>query len=362
MRAFPALRCARLGSEVVAAVWALSSVFTLPGCGAENAADVEQAPDVPGWLTQPERALPHTLSEVGVYPDANLNAPHPEAIAYEPRHPLWSNGSEKHRYFVLPEGTGIDTTLSDDWGFPEGTLFFKTFTYPARAGGDASQGPIPLETRVLWKTDEGFEYGVYLWDEDASDAHLLDASQSPEVSVEIDEEALQHQVPATLDCRKCHESQRSSILGFDELNLNWATDGTQTQLERFAAGGILSPLPGEPAVITHENPTTQRVLEYFEGNCVHCHNGGDFINSAFDLRHPVAVQNLINQETQGEALGGIRIVPGAPEESALFIAVSRDETAEASQAMPPVGVQRVDQAVIDLLRQWIMDLEHAEDG
>lgn len=362
MRAFLAFWVARPVSGSLVALEALSTVFTLLGCGSENVVEVEvePAPAIPRWLTQPERALPQTLSEVGLYADANLAAPHPRAIAYEPMHPLWSNGSAKRRYIVLPEGTSIDTILSDDWGFPDGTLFFKTFTYPARGGGDAL-GQIPVETRVLWKTDDGFEYGVYLWDEDASDAHLLDASESSEVWVEIDGETFQHRVPAKLDCRKCHESQSSSILGFDELNLNSVAEGTQTQLERFAANGILSSLPTKPAVIAHEDPTTQRVLEYFEGNCVHCHNGGDFTNSAFDLRHPVAVQNLVDQETQGEAIGGIRVVPGAPDESALFLAFSRDRTAEASQAMPPVGVQRVDQAAVDLLRQWIVDLQQAED-
>jgi len=256
MRAFLAFRCAQPVSGSFLALAALSTVLTLLGCSSGNVPQVELAPDVPGWLTQPERALPQTLSQVGLYPDANLAAPHPWAIAYEPAHSLWSNGSAKRRYIVLPEGTSINTTLSDDWDFPE---------------------------------------------------------------------------------------------------------GIQTQLERFAANGILSLLPTEPAVIAHEDPTTQQVLEYFEGNCVHCHNGADFINSAFDLRHPMAVQNLVNQETQGEAIGGIRVVPGAPEESALFLALSRDGTAEASQAMPPVGVQRVDQAAVDLLRQWIVNLQQAED-
>ena len=127
----------------------LFGAFTLLSCGSENAAEVELEPEVPGWLNQPSGALPQTLSDVGLYPDGNLNSPHPRAIAYDPLHPLWSNGSEKHRYVVLPEGTSIDTTVSNDWGFPEGTLL-------------SPSGPCPLkiDVNIVWTPfhPDGFCY------------------------------------------------------------------------------------------------------------------------------------------------------------------------------------------------------------
>lgn len=304
---------------------------------------------------------PATLSEVGLYPDLDdLSLHHERATPYRPGYPLWTNGSEKQRFVVVPEAEAIDTKNREAWGFPSGTLFFKTFSYPDE---EQSDGLRPIETRMIRRTDEGFEYHVYLWEDDRSEAELLDGVSPVKVDVEAFGESFEHTVPARLDCRKCHESQPVTIIGFDELRLNskYSSSDSETQLEALFDAGLLSDGVDDPAMIEQDDETTLQVLGYLHGNCAHCHNGWDGPSSAFDMRYPVALENLIGQETTSEFVSGIRVVPGAPEESAL-VGVFRRDDVEFAQPMPPVGVDRRDDAALELIEDWIGDLEPSGAG
>lgn len=308
------------------------------------------------WLDEPGE-LPATLEETGLYDDlSDLSSYNRRAVPFRPEHALWTNGSFKQRFVVVPEGAQVDTSDRGAWQFPENTLFFKTFSY---ADADAADGVRPVETRVLKKTRAGWEYHAYLWADDRSTAELLDGIYTTRVEVEYEGERFEHIVPARLDCRKCHESQPVGAIGFDELRLNtpFEPGGSTTQLEELASAGLLSELPDEPDAIEHENAPTARVLGYLQGNCTHCHNGWSGPSSAFDLRHDVALENLINVDTNTELLTGVRVVPGSPEESALYKALTRDPELANTTAMPPVGVDLVDKDALDLFYEWIANLE-----
>ena len=67
----------------------------------------------------------------------------------------------------------------------------------------------------------------------------------------------------------------------------------------------------------------------------------------------------MNQETQSETGDGIRVVPGDPATSVLYITVvlARDpDYALPFKAMPSVGVDLSDPAAEPILRQWIEEL------
>ena len=306
------------------------------------------------FLDRPSGPVPETLAELGLYPDAaRLDRVHPRAIEYRPAHELWSNGSKKHRYLVLPAGSSVDTTHPDHWQFPEGSLFLKTFVYSGQNGVS-----FPVETRVLQRTTEGFSYGTYVWDESASSATLAPRSAGANVLVETGGGRFTHVVPAELDCRKCHESQASPILGFDELALNTPlAAGQAAQLEVLAERGILSAPAQDPLSVDHPHDLTREVLGYLHGNCVHCHNGGSSASAAFDLRYPTALENLIWREAEGEAISGIRVVPADPDASLLYQVLTRDDALDDVQPMPPLGVDFVDRAAVEMVRRWISGLD-----
>src|SRR3954468_10090688 len=59
--------------------------------------------------------LPERLSETGLYTDIATGELAPGVLLFTPRFPLWSDGSEKQRWLLLPNGTQIDTSNMDDW-------------------------------------------------------------------------------------------------------------------------------------------------------------------------------------------------------------------------------------------------------
>jgi hypothetical protein len=336
---------------------AVAFLLTLACSAACSSAGSDSAPREPTWLDAPTAELPRAISELGLYKELpSRTRVHERTVPYRPLYELWSNGTAKDRYLFLPAGTAIDTSQHGAWSFPLGTLLFKTFSASLVTSAGVTDAQ-PIETRVLQLAEEGWQYAVYSWSEDGRDAELADLSSTRAVTVEIDGDRFDHVVPAKLDCRKCHESDASPVLGFDELDLTvpYAADAP-SQLATLHEAGLLSELAEDPERIVHDDPTTERVLAYLQGNCVHCHNGGDGASSAFDLRHDVALDNLIGRETQGESIAGIRVVPGEPQNSALYLAMSRVEGGNDVQAMPPVGVQRADESALDLFEHWIEEL------
>jgi len=318
----------------------------------------EDPPSFPedALVYEPLSPLPEKLSETGVFlalPD--LNALAPEAIAYEPMWPLWSSGSEKSRVLVLPKGTQIDNTDSQAWVFPLGTLIFKTFSFPT---GDGQWTPV--ETRLMRKEEEDWTYHVYQWNEEGTDAELVSIQKKiPVNAIGPDGEIFEHLIPNRLECRKCHESNPTRVIGFSELQLSTSGNESPPLIEALKEGGHLLAETSDPLpTIVHDDPLTQEVMGYMQGNCTHCHNGGEGPATSFDLRHTVMLENTLNQPTEGSgSADGIRVVPGHPEESILFVGFSGETTDQEVKMMPPLGADKMDKEAVELFRSWIESLE-----
>jgi hypothetical protein len=303
-------------------------------------------------LEDPLGPFPLKLSDTGIFIDAAMTTPSPRAIAYEPTLALWSNGSDKERFIVLPEGTKIDNSRRAAWDFPPGTLFFKTFAFDT-----VDEAGLRIETRVIRRTESGYDYHGYRWQADERDADLLSLELSVGVKVSLsEEEEIVHAVPSSFDCRTCHESNGTVVIGFDELRLNGPRSGeTTAQLDVLAEAGLFTTaLPQDRDVVSHEDALTREVLGYLHGNCAHCHNGSPQAMSPLSLEHPVALANIVGVPTEGSGqIDGIRVVPGDAAGSVLFQAFSLESDDPELKAMPPVGVQRVDAETVELLRDWI---------
>lgn len=130
-RAAPTCRC-----------WcvALTSVAAILGCGEDPAVGgkvlglpdggLVDSPSVPADAGDsgadasegdPPFSGPLNLSETGLFSDTPSQTLASGVLAYDVRYPLWSDGSEKKRYVLLPSGTQIDTSNMDVWSFPVGT-------------------------------------------------------------------------------------------------------------------------------------------------------------------------------------------------------------------------------------------------
>jgi hypothetical protein len=287
-------------------------------------------------LPGPDEPLPAIISALRFYTDVERRQARADAIPYTPAHELWSNGSDKSRFVVLPEGTTIDNADRSRWVFPAGTYFFKTFAFDG----------VPVETRVMRLASDGWHFEVYLWREGARDADRIALDEPLEIEVTLGGETFAHSVPSVRQCRACHESNASGpVIGFDELRLG-------ASLFDLRASFAAAP-PESPESIAGRSELEIRVLGYLHGNCAHCHNGVPGPNTAFDLRHPVAVENLVGRMTEGSGgTAGIRVAPRDPASSVVYAALAR----EIDDAMPPIGVQRTDTDALEDLRGWILSL------
>ena len=332
---------------------ALSAGALSLGCsGAEVTSPPEPDPPAGSLLSEPLGELPAQLSQVGLYRDLSRLSVSQRALAYEPGFALWSDGGDKQRLLVLPEGASIDAGDPEAYGFPVGTLLFKTFSFRTE---QSPEQPVPVETRLLRLTDEGWGFEAYAWNESATDAELVDLRRAQTRSVLAEDgTAVEHAIPSRLECRQCHESAASAVLGLSELQLAKSGD-----LEQLLP--VLEPAPAEPyAALPEHGPLTTQVLGYLVGNCVNCHNGGNGAASSFDLRPAVALGNLIDQPTASSATAdGIRVVPGSPDESVLYAAVAGGSDIEVKD-MPPVGVALRDAGAVELLKDWITALATEE--
>jgi len=317
----------------------------------------------------PLAPLPQKLSQTGLFtalPD--LSKVHPRAFLFEPRYPLYSNGLGKIRYAVIPEGKKINSTgaARQNWDFPVGTLFFKTFTQDPGAGGKVR----PVETRLIRRVKatgplkEQWEMVVYQWNAQETDGTLLDNPNIPElVQVTIGGKSIGHNIPSRANCQACHVANFTQIIGFDELRLNGKLTpaAAKTQLQEVIDKGWLTTNPTAPlADITDTNVERKWVREYMHANCGHCHNGGEpleNITRIYDLRHGAFIANTVNQMVVGRSAEGMRILPGVPDESVLYLAFMRDTTKHPDlKPMPFVGVEVIDQVAATRLRAWIMSL------
>ncbi|HKP55319.1 MAG TPA: PQQ-dependent sugar dehydrogenase [Polyangiales bacterium] len=295
-------------------------------------------------VDEPLGPMPLKLSDTGIFKDATRKQPIARAVRYEPSLPLWSNGSAKDRWLLLPEGGRIDNTQRDRWEFPEGTLFFKTFGYPDSLNGQK------VETRIIRRTHDGWDYHAYQWRDGDADLLSLEVGVPAVVKFEGGDK-LTHEIPSRFDCRACHESNPTVVIGFDELRLS-------KDLDALAARGVFTHAPpAEPEHIEHPDARTRDVLGYLHGNCAHCHNGAPSSMSQLDLRHAQALENTLRVPTEGSGqAAGIRIVPGEPEQSILYLALTGQGDDAELQPMPPIGVQRRDSAAIAKIEAWIRGL------
>lgn len=272
------------------------------GCGGDSASN-----ELP--FTGP---FPSMISETAAYLHAASHEWASEMQMYEPEYPLWSNGSTKQRAAASPDGV-----LPTD-AFADGTLFFKTFSFNGE----------PVETRLLrYSPSRPPEYAVYLWNEQRTDATLVDGRDPLRVSVEVDGETFDHEIPSHGQCERCHEASPNPVLGYTAQQLSGELPGTVADSDRAVVG-------------------------YALGNCVHCHNGSGLQGASFDLRPDMFVARTVNQPTQSSASAiGIRVIPGDPDASILFQGLSR--AGRDVMPMPPAGVQRRDEAAVSLFRTWI---------
>lgn len=317
--------------------------------------------------------LPERLSQTGLYADASALAIDPRNKPFTPQYPLWSDGAEKRRWVRLPDGAAIDASDIDAWDFPVGTRFWKEFVFNG----------VKVETRYLVKTTlDRWVFASYVWAADQRDATRAPADGVPGVAEVAS--GKWHSIPSEAECRACHDSGRTEVLGFTALQLSDDRDPLAPHSEPLRPGmvtlrtlvedgllrGNVSALAAQAPRIVAADPTERAVLGYLSTNCGSCHNRrssiaslGLFLKYSMTSMASACAPDAIATAVERT---GHWIVPTAPEGTSRLIApgradlsavLSRASSRRPSTQMPPIGTVVADQEALALVARWIADLD-----
>lgn len=314
---------------------------------------------------------PEHLSDTGLYAAAGSFAIDASVLSYAPQYPLWSDGAAKSRWIYLPPGQPIGAEDDAAWVFPVGTKLWKEFAFNGKK----------VETRMIWQAGaDAWVFASYVWNDEQTDATLApEGGIRDHVAIAS---AKSHSIPAVSDCRNCHESGPSRVLGFNALQLSDDRDPLAVHGEPLRPGMVtladlvashrLTPerfdLVQLPPRIPARSPRERAVLGYFAGNCAHCHNAtGPLARLGLVLAHQptragaLASENVLSTlidakgrfQVPGVPDGVSRLVaPGAPDSSAV---VYRMRSRRPASQMPPLGTVIADAAAAALVTRWIAE-------
>jgi len=319
--------------------------------------------------------LPPLLSGTGVFADTAARTPAAGLIPYTLNQPMWSDGAVAVNYLAVPRHAGpltpdeqIRLRTTNAWVFPAGTVFVKNLDLPVDERNPAVP-PRRLETQILVRDANGAVYGLtYKWRPDNRDADLQTTGSTEDILVTnatgVRTQTWTYSSPA--DCLTCHTPVANYVLGVNTRQLNGnvtypATGVTDNQIRTLNRLGLFSPAINEAAIANYAKltpladtkaPLSERARSWLDANCSQCHRPGSVAN--FDVRYDTALasQHLTNFPA-GVSLGFTNpeiIAPGELGRSVLF---ARINTNAPTLKMPPLGRNRIDEAAVQVMADWI---------
>ncbi len=230
------------------------------------------------------QTFPRTLSASGLFESVKDHQMAAGVIPYSVNSPLWSDGSRKVRFIALPESAGTDgqppqvtAHPTDAWSFPNGTVLVKSFSLPLAKAGDWRW----IETRFMVRQENEWEGYSYAWNEDCTDAVLVEgAGRSTNFRVRDAEGKEFDQTwrfPSRTECMVCHSRAAGYVLGLSTPQMNRDHDYggvVDNQLRSLTHAGILKghdKAPQDCARLADPAdealPLESRVRSYLHANC-----------------------------------------------------------------------------------------------
>jgi len=390
----------------------LSLVFTLPACGGGGSSDDEVGSEASeagsdesdtqtetegetgdtgaAWPMIDLDGLPYeTLSEYGFFRgelrelDPALGV-HPYTIIS----PLFSDFAGKARHIYLDEGQTMHIDWEAEspgpggagevWDFPTGAVVIKHFYFDLdRSDPGQDENARLIETRLLVRFEDDWEYYTYVWDEAQTDAVLTKFGEVIDVEFK-DADGLpatqEYKVPSLEQCGSCHSRDNEGYtLGPVSPQMNYLVerDGEMVNQMQWLEGlGLFdAPLPDlsdYPTLVDpmgDEGTLDERARSYLHANCSHCHRreGGAGVSG---LRYPYWENEPVHlgickpPAAAGAASDGrpYDVVPGEPDNS---IVVFRMQSLDPMVKMPELTSRVLNPAGIDLISDWISAMEPA---
>jgi uncharacterized repeat protein (TIGR03806 family) len=350
---------------------------------------------VPNPAASRRDTFPRRLSQTGLFASTKDHRIAPGVLPFSVIAPQWCDGAHKERFLALPGESRIEfETVTypqpapgapGGWRFPDGAVAFETISFELEPGNAASRKR--LETRLLHYEqlsgneevgDQYWQGYTYVWNDDQSDAVLLEDPQGRDTVLKIrDAKApggMRMQtwhIPSRNECIACHNMAAKYVLGLTTLQINRDHDydgARANQLATFEHLGLFTkPLPAPvaelPRLAGYSDASVDldlRARAYLHANCSHCHRKWGGGNTEFQF---LATLELADTGTLGTnpAHGTFNLplarvlAPRDPYRSVLFYRMATLGPGR----MPRIGSNVIDTAGLRLIHDWIKQLPGA---
>ena len=300
-----------------------------------------------------------TLSELVPNRDAGV-------LPYDLNAVLFSDYALKKRFVYVPDSLKIPFDTTSFLDFPTGSILIKHFYYTVP--DDSIHN---IETRLIIKTENGWQPEIYEWNESQTDATrtLIGGVRKLDVNVDGSDYSFNYLIPNQNQCKNCHAFDGEiSPIGPSIQNLNKDyeyVDGSYNQLDRWIENGLLEApslleSPRYFSIDDDEGSLDQRARSYLAVNCASCHRReGSAANSGLYLEYEntdsLSLGFWKTPVAAGGGSGGLTYViePGFADESILLYRMIADDVDE---RMPEIGRELLHQEGIELIREWINSL------
>ncbi len=302
--------------------------------------------------------------------------PNRGVVPYDLNTPLFTDYASKHRFVWMPPATSAVYHGTETFQFPIGSIFVKTFAYPADGAASRAGKEQLIETRLLVNTKSGWAGLPYVWNEEQTDATLeLAADPTPVhwTHPSGNQFSINYIIPNANQCKSCHTDKKKVMLPIGpkarNLNKDFAyAEGAANQLAYWTKVGYLkgAPSPNEaPKAAVWDDPKSgsleARARTYLDVNCAHCHRPegpanttGLYLGSAVTESLRLGSCKVPVSAGQGSGSLLFDIVPGKPDESIL---VHRMESTTPKVMMPELGRTLAHEEGVALVREWVASLQ-----
>ncbi len=302
---------------------------------------------------------PEDLAATGLFASIPERKVSEHLIPYDVNVPFWSDHAEKSRYISLPTGKKLGYRHQGSWEVPVGTTIVKNFTI--KNGGRRQM----LETRLIKRTDDGWEAATYVWNQNNKSAKLQ--ANGKQFELWNHGSVTSWHAPSSSECSACHVDAAGYVLGLTTAQLNRLGESGGNQIESWAEKEIVSlPRDFDPASAAKfcelsdtASDLETRVRVWMDVNCAMCHRPQGPGNANIDLRYETALEStkMINEKPAQGNLGlanALLVAPGEPDRSLML---ERVKTLSAGR-MPNIGSNQIDEEGVKLLTEWIQSMGH----
>lgn len=309
-----------------------------------------------------------TLSEYNFFQGIMKNLdPVFGVVPYDLNSTLFTDYAHKKRFVWMPNGTKAnydsDFTPLD---FPVGSVLIKNFYYDNVQPLNETR---IIETRLMYMTEEGWDFAKYVWNDDQTEATFTNAGSFTDV--EWIENGLtynaNYRIPSRNECFTCHNKFGTPLpIGPKPQNLNrdlTYADGTSNQLQKWIEVGYLeNNLPTSiVSTVKWDDESLDlnlRVRSYLDINCAHCHSEESYceyrpMRFAFNESEDDTNKGVcVTPDTQIAGTSHI-VVPGNIDASVLRFRVN---STQEQNRMPLLGRTLKHEEGVRLIEEWINSL------